>query len=229
MTAESCDCDVAVPALAPIHSNSVWHSEYHCPALASTTMLLDLHNLASTRLACSSYSIAFWRAVVQVAKCKLTWELLQAAMPSTVALFGHEPVTYEQAQAKEFNVIERHNQIALCKKLYRNLWDHRKAMSRIVKQQLSLDDGAKCIIPPPREWLRGTFNICIPIEIKSRSFSKRLILRCPMPFKHAERYYPGSVDEKLRSEIGAYAWLQEHCPDVRIPTLYGFSLSSHHV
>ncbi|KAJ0417842.1 hypothetical protein BJY00DRAFT_288788 [Aspergillus carlsbadensis] len=37
---------------------------------------------------------------------------------------------------------------------------------------------------------------------------------------------PGNGDEKVRCEAGAYAWLQENCPDVAIPELYGFALST---
>jgi hypothetical protein len=32
--------------------------------------------------------------------------------------------------------------------------------------------------------------------------------------------------KKIRCEAGTYAWLQENCPDVLIPKLYGFSLST---
>lgn len=43
---------------------------------------------------------------------------------------------------------------------------------------------------------------------------------------HAEQYYPGTVDENMRGEVGAYAWMQESCPDIRIPRLYGFGFSN---
>lgn len=49
-----------------------------------------------------------------------------------------------------------------------------------------------------------------------------------MPFKLGESSYPGTVEEKLRAEVGAYAWLQENCPDIRIPQLYGFRIADHH-
>ncbi|UNI16386.1 hypothetical protein JDV02_002821 [Purpureocillium takamizusanense] len=43
---------------------------------------------------------------------------------------------------------------------------------------------------------------------------------------HAEPYYPGMVDENVRSEVGAYAWIEENCPTIRIPRLYGFGFSN---
>ncbi|CAL3964399.1 unnamed protein product [Diplocarpon coronariae] len=43
----------------------------------------------------------------------------------------------------------------------------------------------------------------------------------------AKASYPGTIDEKLSSEVGTYAWMQHYCLDVRIPYLYGFGFSDH--
>ncbi|KAG5951304.1 hypothetical protein E4U53_003400 [Claviceps sorghi] len=51
-------------------------------------------------------------------------------------------------------------------------------------------------------------------------------MRCSLPFALAETIYPGTLEEKLRGEIGAYVWLQQNCTDIRVPRLYGFSISS---
>ncbi|KAL6869397.1 hypothetical protein ACO1O0_000722 [Amphichorda felina] len=48
-----------------------------------------------------------------------------------------------------------------------------------------------------------------------------------MPHKLAEEQYPGTVDEKLGCEVGAYVWMKWNCSDVRIPHLYGFGFSDH--
>jgi len=37
---------------------------------------------------------------------------------------------------------------------------------------------------------------------RSSRCHKKLIFRCPMPHKLAEAKYPGTVDEKLSSEVG---------------------------
>ncbi|OAA63353.1 hypothetical protein SPI_03516 [Niveomyces insectorum RCEF 264] len=50
-----------------------------------------------------------------------------------------------------------------------------------------------------------------------------VLVRCPLPSKCAEHVYPGSIEEKMRGEVAAYVWMQRHCPDVRIPFLYGFA------
>ncbi|KKK15094.1 hypothetical protein AOCH_005603 [Aspergillus ochraceoroseus] len=42
----------------------------------------------------------------------------------------------------------------------------------------------------------------------------------------AGMFRPGNGDEKVLCEAGTYAWLQDNCPDVPIPHLYGFGLST---
>lgn len=52
------------------------------------------------------------------------------------------------------------------------------------------------------------------------------MLRCPLPSKLAEDRYPGTVEEKMRGEVAAYAFMQQYCPNIRVPQLYGFSFGS---
>ncbi|KAL3419067.1 aminoglycoside phosphotransferase [Phlyctema vagabunda] len=70
------------------------------------------------------------------------------------------------------------------------------------------------------------FNVCIPVLIPAtgRRGHEKVFTRFPLPYKIGEAQNPGNVEEKLRTEIAAYIWLQEQCPDVPIPTLYGFGL-----
>ncbi|PWY66961.1 hypothetical protein BO83DRAFT_451488 [Aspergillus eucalypticola CBS 122712] len=53
-----------------------------------------------------------------------------------------------------------------------------------------------------------------------------MVLRLPLPYRIGEDFMPGNGDEKVKCEAGTYAWLQENCPDVPIPELYGFGLST---
>ncbi|KAG5790580.1 hypothetical protein H9Q69_010364 [Fusarium xylarioides] len=79
------------------------------------------------------------------------------------------------------------------------------------------------------DWIHGSFNACIPIHIISQSarasgLPPRAIIRFPLPYKVGEASCPGNVDEKLRCEAATYIWLQQNCPDVPIPRLFGFGL-----
>lgn len=150
-------------------------------------------------------------------------------MPSTIPLLDHEPLTFQQALSEDFNVIQRHHQVAQVQQQFSLLWSQKDIIAAIVKAQLGLQDDAECAASAPQEWIRGKFNICIPIHVESCQFSGKVMMRCPMPSSLSDSYHSGRITERLRSEIGAHAWLQQNCPDIRIPQLYGFSILDHHV
>ncbi|KAH8729162.1 hypothetical protein BGZ61DRAFT_529415 [Ilyonectria robusta] len=56
-------------------------------------------------------------------------------------------------------------------------------------------------------------------EVPEGSFAWRNLFR-----KVGEASCPRNVDEKLRCEAATYIWLQQNCPDVPIPRLFGFGL-----
>jgi len=62
-------------------------------------------------------------------------------------------------------------------------------------------------------------SIVIPIMLRHR---KTVFLRLPLPYRIGEVEAPGNVEGKLRTEIATYIWLEEHFPDVPIPTLHAF-------
>ncbi|KAH6703741.1 hypothetical protein EV126DRAFT_416972 [Verticillium dahliae] len=84
-----------------------------------------------------------------------------------------------------------------------------------------------CAVAPTSQWIRGSFNVCIPIEVQSPNACRKLLLRCAMPYKLGGTKNPGSIDEKMSCEVGTYAWIQDRCPDIRIPYLYGFGFFDH--
>ncbi|KAK3294538.1 uncharacterized protein B0H64DRAFT_189728 [Chaetomium fimeti] len=79
-------------------------------------------------------------------------------------------------------------------------------------------------IRPPDTWILGSFNLCIPIRVRRspKETPYTVLMRCPLRHKLAEDRYPGTVEEKMRCEVGAYVWMQENCPEVPIPNLLGF-------
>lgn len=70
------------------------------------------------------------------------------------------------------------------------------------------------------------FCIRVDIDGQGRDSGKQLMIRFPLPYRIGEYPCPGNADEKVRCEAGTYAWLQENCPIVPIPHLYGFGLST---
>lgn len=106
------------------------------------------------------------------------------------------------------------------------LWivQHKKEIQELVSFQLGLSSPEQCRVGDVREWLHGSFNVCVPIYVNKgvTPTEKRLLIRFPLPYKIGEANYPGNADEKLRCEVATYVWMQENCPDVPIPKLWGF-------
>ncbi|KAL3462523.1 hypothetical protein BJX64DRAFT_299469 [Aspergillus heterothallicus] len=88
-----------------------------------------------------------------------------------------------------------------------------------------------CQVADSAIWLHRSCNVCIPVTVAGLKPelqpANRVLVRLPLPYRVGEFSKPGSSDEKVRCEAGTYAWLEEKCPDIPIPRLYGFEPSSH--
>jgi hypothetical protein len=161
-------------------------------------------------------------------------------MPTTLAVVNRTPITYESAIDKDDNFIRQAAYVGAQESLYQEIWRQREHIAALVLHHLNLPRHAYSVTVAEREqWIRGAFNVCIPVDVgppvgplsKAGGASgvlrpqHKLMFRCPLPYKLAEAKYPGTVDEKMGCEVGAYAWMQDQCPDVRIPHLYGFGFS----
>lgn len=110
-----------------------------------------------------------------------------------------------------------------------HLWKNRSEVEAIVSSHLGLaiNKGETCRIGEIKDWMAGSFNVCIPITIhssKSPNSSRRVLIRFPLPYKVGEPQHPGNAEEKIRSEAATFIWIQENCPTVPIPYLWGFGL-----
>ncbi|PYI01892.1 hypothetical protein BO78DRAFT_423018 [Aspergillus sclerotiicarbonarius CBS 121057] len=110
-------------------------------------------------------------------------------------------------------------------RFFSHLNNHQDWIKNIVAHHLNLNSPDACHVSNVENWLHGSCNVCIPITVGTRS-AKQVILRLPLPYRVGEEFMPGNGDEKVRCEAGTYAWLQGNCPDVPIPELYGFGLST---
>ncbi|KAJ5114183.1 hypothetical protein N7456_002717 [Penicillium angulare] len=142
-----------------------------------------------------------------------------AALP----LFNRKTeVTLEDALTEDDNILHRLDYPQKHKAFCSNLWDHKSDIEHLV----SLHLGVKvCEAADQTDWLFGSYNVCIPVYI-NRPAADRVLFRIPLPFKIGEETCPGNSDEKLRCEVATYIWLQEKCPSVPIPVLYGFAFQN---
>ncbi|KAF3897577.1 hypothetical protein GY631_1545 [Trichophyton interdigitale] len=162
-----------------------------------------------------------------LSKPPMSWWLLTEASntkePFTLPLLRGK-TTLEDALVQEEDMLIR---LSLVDKRFDFfLWivQHKKEIQELVSFQLGLASPEQCRVGEVKEWLHGSFNVCVPIYVNKgvTPTEKRLLIRFPLPYKIGETNYPGNADEKLRCEVATYVWMQENCPDVPIPKLWGF-------
>ncbi|KAK3900414.1 hypothetical protein C8A05DRAFT_45750 [Staphylotrichum tortipilum] len=132
-------------------------------------------------------------------------------MAPTQKILGRRPITLEDALGEEFNMLERLVHAPAVEKLYQELSDQTPVIEALTRHHLGLGSGDTC-------------NVCA----RAASPSK-VVFHCPMPNKVAEQKHPGTVDEKLGCEVGAYIWVEEQCPEIRTPHRYGFGFTDRHL
>lgn len=98
------------------------------------------------------------------------------------------------------------------------LYSHRLEIERTVAYHLGLSQTASCRVGEVKGWIYGSFNVCIFVYVNE--WIKRVLIRFPLPYKIGGSE---NAEEKLRCEAATYIWLQEHCPNVPISSLWRFS------
>lgn len=107
------------------------------------------------------------------------------------------------------------------------LYSHRNDIAAIVSDHLGLGRSIQCRVGEVKEWIHGSFNVCIPVYVEdwNKCSEKRVLIRFPLPYKLGESTFPGNADEKLRCEAATFIWIQKHCPDIPLPRLWGFGFA----
>lgn len=144
-------------------------------------------------------------------------------MPAKLQL-SDKQISYSDVKDDESNVLHKLAAWDRRCKFFNHLYRNQTVIHAITAHHLGLNVQL-CKVAEPEEWIHGSFNVCIPVSISSWKGqpTKRVIIRFPLPYKVGGSE---NADEKLRCEAGTYIWLQQNCPSVPIPRLYGFGLST---
>ncbi|RAH53124.1 hypothetical protein BO85DRAFT_166036 [Aspergillus piperis CBS 112811] len=148
-------------------------------------------------------------------------------MPKTRRLL-HQEITYSEAQDDQSNILHKLTFPSQRDQFLDHVYRHRSWIQTVVSHHLNLRSGDACRVSQPDEWLHGSFNLCIPVQINMHNElgTNKMLVRIPLPYRIGEAFRPGNADEKLRCEAGTYAWMQQMAPSIRVPRLYGFGLST---
>jgi hypothetical protein len=88
-------------------------------------------------------------------------------MPAALELDNGKHITYESALKKDINIINGAAYPGARRQLFQKLWDQRATIQDIVRHHLRLRDKDACIVKAENQWIRGSFNVCIPVEVRS--------------------------------------------------------------
>ena len=138
-------------------------------------------------------------------------------------------VTLDEALDSESNMLQRLTWLEKRRELLDLLLDNRSKIEASVSAHLGLERDESCSVDSIQYWIHGSFNLCLPVSVHTRCGEKRLMIRFPLPYRVGEEFCPGNAEEKLRCEVATYIWVQQQCPDVPIPKLFGFAFGSHRV
>ncbi|KAI1962487.1 hypothetical protein LOZ58_002829 [Ophidiomyces ophidiicola] len=131
-------------------------------------------------------------------------------------------ITYSSAKTNETNILVSLGYYGKLYDFFLHLHRHENLLKQAAAHHLGVNPE-RCEVALVTKWLFGSFNVCIPIVIDAQ---KSVLMRFPLPHRVGESFRPGNSDEKLRCEAGTYTWLQQNCPSIPIPRLYGVAFST---
>lgn len=131
-------------------------------------------------------------------------------------------VTYSWAAEQEDNILIALDDREKTSYQFDYLWNRSFLVERAAAHHLGISP-TECKVEEFKNWMSGSYNVCIPILINGY---RKVLMRFPILHRVGESFRPGNSDEKIQCEAGAYAWLNENCPSVPIPKLYGFALAA---
>ncbi|KAL4817225.1 hypothetical protein BDW67DRAFT_174801 [Aspergillus spinulosporus] len=139
-----------------------------------------------------------------------------------------EEITYSLAKEREVNILHQLGYFDQQCRFFSHLNDRQEWMKAVISHHLGFKSTDMCHVANMEDWFSGSFNVCVPVTINKwkgrQQPGQHVILQFPLPYRVGEGFRPGNGDEKIQCEAGAYAWLQQNCPDVPIPRLYGFAM-----
>lgn len=137
---------------------------------------------------------------------------------------GWSAITKQEALDSEFDVLPKLTLVRDLDQFHQRLWSWRLEIEHTVARHLNVKPE-EVALSEPCDWITGSFNTCLPIDIDSKSDSRlpsTILMRFVLPFAVGEDFSPGNVDEKVRCEAATYVWLGKKCSDIPLPRLFGF-------
>ena len=151
-------------------------------------------------------------------------------MPKCLPLLLGRQVTLDAALESVDDMLLELSYPSKQEAFYSYLREQQSGIEALVSFHLGLSTAERCRISETGEWMGGYYNVCIPVYVDDGCVgspsSRRVLIRIPLAYKLGEAENPGNVEEKLRCVAATFIWIQEQCPEVPIPYLWGFGFPS---
>lgn len=87
-----------------------------------------------------------------------------------------------------------------------SLYSNREDIANVAAYHLGLSSLDTCQVGGVKEWIHGSFNVCIPLYVTKggRAAERQAVIRFPLPYKVGGSKHPGNVDEKTRCEAATF-------------------------
>lgn len=138
-------------------------------------------------------------------------------------------ITYEAANEQDANILHELGYREQKIQFFTHLYRRRELIRKLVAHHLGLASTDACHVINVEDWIHGSFNVCIRVDIGDLNGNvvRQIMIRFPLPYRIGENCCPGNADEKVSCELGTYAWLKENCPVIPILHLCSFTNPCH--
>lgn len=160
---------------------------------------------------------------VRIYMCQLLLNQLPSLKMTPALALPRRTITYESAAQHQSDTLTQLEFTARIRAFNEHLLNHASDIQDLVSHHLGLSASESCAVIKG-SWKRGSFNICVPVEISRRGKpSERVIARFAIPLAGFAEI--DAIDEKTECEAATFAWLQDNCPDIPTVHVFGFSFS----
>lgn len=122
-------------------------------------------------------------------------------------LSSNGEITYSVAKEREVNILHQLGYYDQQCRFFCHLVDNSDWMKAVIVHHLRLRSTDACHITEIEDWLRGSFNLCVPINIDNWKGRQQPGYPChspiPLPYRVGEGFRTGNGDERIQCEAGA--------------------------
>lgn len=120
-------------------------------------------------------------------------------------------ITYAAAKEQDANILHQLGYKDQRVRFFTHLYRNRRRIKTLIARHLGLASADECRVVDVDDWIHGSFNVCIRVDIldPKGDVRRQIMIRFPLPYRIGENCYRGNADEKVRCECMAQRELSD--------------------